>query len=88
MKREEADYIGGLMMNNEISASVYVQIMEFCKPIFGFWIYYGGYYKCSNCGHEQATKTAFCPQCGQDNRENIELSPMIGEFTVNGGGKL
>lgn len=36
------------------------------KARTGVWIYssfFGGCYRCSICGHEQASKTALCPKC-------------------------
>ena len=28
--------------------------------------YYGGFYSCSVCGHDQGYKTRYCPMCGAD----------------------
>ena len=33
----------------------------------GHWAYdsyYGGFYSCSVCGHDQGHKTRYCPMCG------------------------
>lgn len=37
------------------------------KARTGVWLYssfFGGCYRCSVCGHDQASKTDFCPECG------------------------
>lgn len=26
--------------------------------------HFGGFYRCSNCGHDQGSKSDFCPDCG------------------------
>ena len=26
--------------------------------------YFGGFYRCSVCGHDQGSKTNYCPKCG------------------------
>lgn len=76
MTREEADFIGGMNMCDEISNEAYRKIMCHCEeqePTMGHWItkphVYGVTY-CSECDFElKIDNTNYCPNCGADMRE-------------------
>ena len=77
MTREEADFIGGMNMCDEISNETYKKIMCHCEeqePKTGRWIWWTDdrkdYAKCSECcfGEEGemfwSDVTNYCPNCG------------------------
>ena len=82
MTREEADFIGGMNMCDEISNEAYKKIMCHCEEQeqkTGHWIKIKPYplqmheYECSECGHETDDNTEnYCSNCGAKMKSEVK----------------